>query len=271
MSDLKKIISIGTLKGGVGKTSTIFNIGGILSEQGCKVLIIDLDPQANSSANFGINIDNLEYTSSNMFLTQVDPSLLVQKGKIKELPNFDIIPSTIQLTETEMQLLAAPGREKILMNYIRKNYDWFKNYDYVLIDTNPSMSLINQNAFVAGDHVILITEPAANSYTGVKVFIDLWEQISEAIGMKNNISAVIINKVEKNEKTAKDFLLFIEENQNEINKLMLKTYIPKNVAIKDALETYNIPINVFDKKSKGYLAMMCIMDELKERGVIDGE
>lgn len=269
MDKLKKIISIGTLKGGVGKTSIIFNIGGLLAEAGNDVLIIDLDPQANSTANFGVEVVDEQYTAANMFLNQVDPMIIVQKNKIKGLTNFDIMPSSIRLTETEMQLIAAPGREKILMNYIRKNYDWFQQYDYVLIDTNPSMSVINQNAFVAAEHVLLVTEPAANSYTGVKVFIDLWDEISTAIGMDNNVSGIIINRVEKNEKTAKDFLEFVNNTDSEINKLMLKNYIPKNVAIKDALETANVPINLYDKSSSGYKAMLSVVEELKERGVIN--
>lgn len=270
MDKLKKIIAIGTLKGGVGKTSFIYNLGGILAEEGNNVLIIDLDPQANTTANFNFDTDtdlNKE-TSSNMFIDQVAPMMLVKKSRISSLPTYDLIPSSIKLTETEMQLVASPGREKILLNYIKKHYDWFNKYDYILLDTNPSMSVINQNAFVLADDVILITEPAFNSYTGSQLFYDLWSNISDAIGMNNNVSAIIVNRIDKTEKSSKEFLSFVDSDTNPLKLLFLRNYIPKNVDVKEAAEIENIPINIHNKKSPAYKAMKKIVIELTERGIL---
>lgn len=267
MDNLKKIITIGTLKGGVGKTSVVFNIGGLLAEKGNKVLIIDLDPQANSTANFGI-LDSPTNTASSIFLTQLDPMTIVQKNKIKGLEGFDIIPSSIKLTETEMQLISAPGREKIMLNYIKNHYEWFSEYDYIIIDTNPSMSVINQNAFVVADEILLVTEPASNSYTGIEVFSTLWAKIAEAIGMENNIKGIIVNRVEIREKTSKDFIDFVKSADSSINQIVFDTYIPKNVSIKDANELGNIPINMHDKKSSGYIAYAELLDEMIKREVL---
>ena len=130
-----KVITIGTLKGGTGKSATLFNLAGILAEEK-KILLFDCDPQTNLSLNCGVDITikNLK-TIKNIF---DDPSVTLQdvvfKCPIKELPNIDIVPSSIKMTATEIQISARAGRENILKNFFLDNKEALSEYDYVLLD-----------------------------------------------------------------------------------------------------------------------------------------
>jgi chromosome partitioning protein len=134
-----KVITIGTLKGGTGKTSTLFNLAGLLAEE-CRVLVIDADPQTNLSLNCGVDITvgGLK-TVKDIFDDGETAENLIFKSPVKELPNIDIIPASIGLTVTELQIVSQAGRENILRNFILDNKEALASYDYVLIDTNPSM------------------------------------------------------------------------------------------------------------------------------------
>ena len=148
-----KVIAFGTLKGGTGKTTVAFNVGGILAEEH-KVLFIDVDPQANLSDNAGVDTtDQTGATIRDVFgdwkETKADD--VITKSPIWQLPNMDIIASHIRLTATEHQLVSAPGRERILQKWMERNKDVLSQYDYIILDTNPSMGIVNQNAFMTAD------------------------------------------------------------------------------------------------------------------------
>jgi chromosome partitioning protein len=155
-----KIIAFGTLKGGTGKTTVAFNIGGILAEEH-KVLFIDVDPQSNLSDNVGIDTAQQNgWTIRNVFS---DPSRTKAEDVITKTPmwqfeNLDIIASHIRLTATELQLAAVPGRERIIQKWIARNRTVLEQYDYILFDTNPSMGIVNQNGFLAADKIILVSD-----------------------------------------------------------------------------------------------------------------
>ena len=268
MSNLKKIISVGTLKGGVGKTSLIFNMAGMLSEQGNKVLLIDLDPQSNTTANCNVSLEKGDFTSSNLFVEQALMYLIIKKNVIPGL-DIDLIPASIALTSTEMIISGTAARERILINYFEDNAATLEQYDYILIDTNPSMSIVNQNAFVSADDIILVSTTAINSYSGAEMFIKLWSDICKRMRMNMNISAFIMNQVEKNTKLAKDFIdNFIYTDESIVKDIALKAYIPKNISLNDSNEMENMPINLFDKKAKSYEGYLAVMSELKDKGVL---
>ena len=144
-----KIITIGTLKGGTGKTSTLYNLSSLLAEQ-FKILLIDVDPQCNLSLNAGVDVTatNLK-TVKNIFEGNVNAEEVIFKKPMDCIPNLDIIPSSIQLTATEINIVSQAGREQILNNFLLDNNDYLSQYDYIMIDTNPSMSIINQNSFLS--------------------------------------------------------------------------------------------------------------------------
>lgn len=265
-----KIVTIGTLKGGVGKSTVLFNIAGELASRGSKVLVMDLDPQGNTTTNF--RIDNEEFSNSvnNCFIEEKQPALIVIREPITGV-KIDILPSNISLTQVDMQLISRPGRERTLLRYFSQNIKFFEQYDYVLIDTNPSMSVLNQNAFVVADHILIITEASVNSLNGSELFIKLWTETTDMLLMDNNIDAVIINKLEGNQKSSKEFLEYLKNGSSKTSKLLLDSKISKAVCFKDHTELENMPIS-FSNSTKGAVEkskkeIKDLVDELVSKGV----
>lgn len=266
--NLLKILSFGTLKGGVGKTQMVFNLAGILAEMGKKVLVFDNDPQANSTSDFNIDETAEGFIGAEeIFEDQTfDIHKVIVKAPIPELPNLDIIPCSIALTRTEMRIINLAGREFLLKNYFKRNKEVFNQYDYILFDTNPSMSVINQNAFLLSDALILVSEVGMNSLKGAELLMALWEEILERLDLENNIKAFIVNKFRKNVKLHSEYLEFCKEHE-EIGSILMDTVIPLNSKLNES-ELENKPINIFDSSSIGGQAYKELADELLAKGVL---
>jgi len=261
-----KIITIGTLKGGTGKTATIFNLAGLLAETH-KVLLIDCDPQTNLSLNCGVDITikNLK-TVVDIFENNITADDIIFKNPIKELKNIDIIPSSIKLTATELQIVSKAGRENILNNFIIDNKKILKEYDYILIDTNPSMGIINQNAFLVADNVILISDVSLNGIQGAELFIELWASARKNLRKENNVKALILNNLDKRIKLSAELIEYCDENEST-KDIILKTVIPSSVQIKNT-EIEHRTINCLYKNSPIHESYKNVLIELKERSIV---
>lgn len=257
-----KVISTATLKGGTGKTMTCFDVSSILAEEGKKVLVIDCDPQANITSNLGIDAEDM-VSIKEIFEKDISPKEVIISKPIDDLPTLDIIPSNIFLTTTEMQIISFTGRELLLKNYINSNLEFFNQYDYIFIDTNPSMSVINQNAFIVSDAIILVNEVGFNSLAGSELFIRLWSQIAKRIGIKNNIKGFVINRFDKRNKLSNEFLEHCK-GKEYIKDVLFNTVIPVNIKLTES-ELSNTPINLYDKHSTGYKAYYELTKEIVER------
>ena len=261
-----KIITIGTLKGGTGKTTTTFNLAGCLAEF-YKVLLIDCDPQANLSQDCGLDITDQSANSiKSVFDAYLAPYKTVIKSPIKELPNLDLLPSNIWLMETEMMLVNRAGRESILANYFEDNKDFFSQYDYVICDTNPSMSIINQNAFYLADSIILVSDVSMNGLTGIELFDYLWSKAARDLRKKKNIEALILNNADNRTKILKELVEYCEQNE-DLNKWFVKPVISQSVKIKETSLEHK-PINLYLKNSRECSAYVELINNLKEKGVI---
>lgn len=262
---MEKIISFGTLKGGTGKTTTVFSVAAILSEKGYKVLAIDVDPQANLTSNMNVDEMMPGYKSIKDLYecSGIPPQDVIIKSPISKLPNLDLIGSTISLTSTEMKIISYPKREYILSNYFKSNSQLFEMYDFIIFDTNPSMSILNQNCFFMSDGIILVTDIGVNSLRGLEVFIAIWEDILNRVKRKTNIKGIIINKYDQTSSISKEFIEYVRED-SELKNLIFKTYIPYSKEIPES-ELESEPINVFDKKSKAFKAYNDFADELINR------
>ena len=194
-----KTIVFGNLKGGTGKTTVAFNIGGILAEKH-KILFIDVDPQANLSDNAGIDTtDQSGSTIKDIFEnpTGVKAEDVITKSPMPELPNVDIIASHIKLSKTELQLVSAAARERILFKWMQKNKAVLEEYDYIIVDTNPSMGVINQNAFMTADSIVLVSDVSKKAISGTQLFTYLWGEICESMGIEDRTSALLLNNCDK--------------------------------------------------------------------------
>lgn len=263
-----KIIAFGTLKGGTGKTTLAFNVGGILAEKH-KVLFIDVDPQCNLSDNAGVDTaDQDGATIRDVFDSpyQTKASDVITEAPIQELPNLDIIASHIRLTATELQLVAAAGRERILQKWIARNEDTLAKYDYIIFDTNPSMGIVNQNAFLAADEIILVSDVSKKSILGAQLFDYLWHEIRESMDVENNVRALIINNTDKRTILARSIIEYYKEHP-EFQDIVVETAIPSRVDIKNT-EVQYLPINLSAPASDACEAFRGVVSELKERKVL---
>jgi len=261
-----RIITLGTLKGGTGKTSSIFNLAGIISEHH-KVLLIDCDPQTNLSLNCGVDITaNAIKTVKNIFDGNATAKDVIFKNPIKELPNIDIIPSSIELTATEMQIVSRAGRENILKNFLLDNKEVLSDYDYILIDTNPSMGIVNQNAFLIADSIILVSDVSLNGIQGAELFITLWGDARKHLRKNDNIKALIINNFDKRIKLSGELVDYCKDNES-IRDIVLETTIPASVQVKNT-EIEHRTINCLHKNSPVHIAYATVMHELQERGIV---
>jgi chromosome partitioning protein len=217
-----------------------------------RILLIDADPQFNLTNNIGIDVRTSGLkTTQQIFETSAKAEELIYKSAIKGLPNIDIIPASLFMTKTEINLVSRTGRELIFSNFINDNMEHLnENYRYILIDTNPNLYMINQNVFLASDNIIIVSDVSYNSISGAEFFMALWEELKSPLNKPFDFKAIVVNKYDNRPNNrSKDFLEYCNHPDNEeIAKLLIKEYIPLNERIADT-ETAHIPINILPAKT----------------------
>lgn len=255
-----KIITVGALKGGVGKTNVIFNLSCFLSiEKKKRILLIDLDPQGNLTQCFKLDPPNP--VAMDIFLEQdADIKNLIFKTCFEKI---NIIPTNIKMANLEIKLFNELQRESKLKNYIEKNISFLeKKYDYILIDTNPSLNVTNINAYSVANSIILVSDNSIHSLRAIDVIGNMWETISKKLKIENNIKAIILNNFDSYS-ISKDFKFELEQLPSK--KILIKQEIRKKQVFK-ASEITGIPVvKTLKKEENPYFN---IVDELKQKGVI---
>lgn len=263
-----KTIVFGTMKGGTGKTSVSFNVGGILAEKH-KVLFIDVDPQANLSNYAGVDITIQDApTVRDVFSNPRNTTAkqVITKAPIPQLPNLDIIASHILLTVTEFQLVSTAGRELILQKWMKRNMDVLRKYDYIIFDTNPSMGIVNQNAFMVADKIILVSDVSQAALQGAQLFMYHWGEVCENMDIENKTGALILNNYDARTNLGGYIKDYYKDDTDFVN-LFLDTIIPYRADIKRTGIEF-LPINLTAPKSESCDAFRRVVNELKERKVL---
>lgn len=260
-----KFIAIGTLKGGVGKSTAVVSIASILAEEGFKVLIIDADPQANTSTYLGLNETSSGYKGIlDIFENrQINPLEVINHSEIK---NLDIIGSTILLTATERKFVNMSFAEQQLKKYINRNLEFFNNYDYIISDTNPSMSKTNQNIFVAADKILCVSDVGIGSHKGIELFDYLLSELADESELDLKIDAILLNKYKNTNNLSKEYKEYLGDS--ELTKdILLNTVISDSVKFAEA-ELEQNPINYYAPKCKVTIEFKDVVKELKQREVL---
>lgn len=180
------ILAMCNQKGGVGKTTSTINLGAALAEYGRRVLLVDFDPQGALSVGLGIQPHELDYTVYNVIMERSVNILDVIRSTNVE--NVDLLPSNIDLSAAEVQLVAEVGREHTLLRVLRPVMD---TYDYVLVDCQPSLGLLTVNALTAADGVLIPLECEFFSLRGVALLIDTIEKVRERLNPKLDITGIL--------------------------------------------------------------------------------
>ena len=244
-----------------------------------RILLLDADPQFNLTNNIGIDVRQTGLkTARDIFETDASASEIIYSSPIKGLPNIDIIPASLLLTRTEINLVSRTGREWLVTNFISDNFSFLnQRYRYIFADTNPNLYMINQNVFLAADNIIIVSDVSYNSISGAEFFMALWSEIKRPLKKADNFGAIVINKYDaRASKRAKGFIEYCNDPTNEeIAKLLIKENVPLNERLADT-ETEHLPINILpvktssekESKEKAMAAYAKVIAELKERGVL---
>ena len=244
---MTKVIAIANQKGGVGKTSTTVNLGAGLVRQGYDVLLIDLDSQANLTMALGYqNPDDMEFTVSNVLHKavqeeQIDPT----EGILTTPEGIDLMPSNIQLSGYEISLINEYGREVMLKQYI----DAVRlNYDYILIDCAPSLSVLTVNALVAADSVLIPTQPQYFSTAGLQMFYETISRIRKKLNPSLSIEGVLVTMMNNRPNFTKDLVAQLREIYGGVFRVF-DTEIPTSIRMTES-SARGKSIFAYDPKGK---------------------
>lgn len=260
-----KIVAIGTLKGGVGKTALVVNLAAILASEGKKVLVIDADPQANTTSCMGLDETAADYKGlMNIFKDRkIAPSEVIQNSNIS---NVDIMGATILLTSMERDFVNMAYAEQQLHKYINRNQEVFDKYDLIICDTNPSMSKLNQNVFVASNKIICVTDTGIGAYKGIELFDYLLAQLAEESELDLKINALVVNKYKTGKNLSKEYIEYLRESELTKQVLVIQT-------IRDSIRVAEAELeqkSVIDYAAKSDVAndFKIVINELKNKNII---
>lgn len=254
-----KAIAIFNQKGGVGKTTTNINLAACLALKGKKILILDIDPQGNTTSGMGISKKGLEKTMYEVLINEkLDPQDAIIPTRIK---NLDIIPASVQLAGAEIELVQLEAREKRL----KKALDKIKGrYDYIFIDCPPSLGLLTINSLTAVDSVLIPIQCEFYALEGVSQLMSTIELVKKNMNTNLEIQGVILSMFDGRTNLS---IQVVEEVKKYFKEKVYTTVIPRNVRLAEA-PSYGMPITEYDPKSKGAEAYFEFAEEFLE---LEGE
>ena len=250
-----RIIAIANQKGGVGKTTTAINLSACLAEKGQKVLAIDIDPQRNMTSGLGLDKDSIEKNIYDLMIGESDVKEVLQKDA---LDNLDVIPTSIDLSAAEIELIGVEDKEYIIKNAIEEIKD---NYDYVIIDCPPSLNMLTINAMTTADSVLVPIQCEYYALEGLSQLIHTVELVKERLNPVLEIEGVVFTMYDARTNLS---LQVVENVKDNLQQNIYKTIIPRNIRLAEA-PSYGMPINLYDSKSAGADSYMRLADEVMNR------
>ena len=247
-----KAIAIFNQKGGVGKTTTNINLAACLAIRGKRVLVLDIDPQGNTTSGIGVTKRNLKNTVYNILIDKnYDPRKAIIKTNIE---NLDLIPASVDLAGAEVELVGMEGRENALKVGLEKIKD---DYDYLFIDCPPSLGLLTINSLAAVDSVLVPIQCEFYALEGVSQLVSTIELVKRSLNPKLEIQGVILSMFDGRTNLS---LQVVQEVKRYFGNKVYATVIPRNVRLAEA-PSYGMPITEYDPKSKGVEAYGDFADE----------
>ncbi|KQL41492.1 MULTISPECIES: ParA family protein [Bacillaceae] len=251
-----KVISIANQKGGVGKTTTSVNLSACLAHLGKKVLLVDIDPQGNATSGIGIEKADVNQCVYNVLVDDVEAKNVILNTAI---PNFDIIPATIQLAGAEIELVPTISREVRL----KRALDTVKgNYDYILIDCPPSLGLLTLNSLTASDSIIIPVQCEYYALEGLSQLLSTVRLVQKHLNKNLAIEGVLLTMLDARTNLG---LQVIEEVKKYFQDRVYKSIIPRNVRLSEA-PSHGKPIITYDPKSRGAEVYLDLAKEVIDNG-----
>ena len=250
-----RIIAIANQKGGVGKTTTSINLSAALGAKGKKVLVIDTDPQGNTTSGYGIDKNELDYSVYDLMLGECSVHDCIIKNVIE---NVSIIPSNVDLSAVEIELIGKEQKEYIL----KKEIDYIKDkYDFIIIDCPPSLSMLTINSMTTANSILVPIQCEYYALEGLSDLLHTVNLVQERLNPELAMEGVVFTMFDARTNLSNQV---VENVKNYLGQNVYKTVIPRNVRLAEA-PSYGQPINIYDPKSAGAEAYAMLADEVIKR------
>lgn len=249
---MTKIISIANQKGGVGKTTTAVNLAAALAEAGQSVLALDFDPQGNLSSGFGLDKSRVTNTIYEVIIGGININDAVV---VTEVENLEVIPSNMDLSGAEVELLELEDRERTLRKHLGELY---QTYDYIIIDCPPSLSLLTINAFMASDSVIIPIQCEYYALEGLSQMIKTVNLIRARLNPSLEIEGIVFTMYDARNNLSGEVIRGV---RSAVTDNIFETIIPRNVRLAEA-PSYGMPITEYDTTSTGAQAYRMLAAEV---------
>ena len=251
-----RAIAIANQKGGVGKTTTAINLSACLAAKRKKVLVIDMDPQGNTTSGFGVEKNELENTVYELILGECSVEECLIKNVVK---NVSIIPSNVNLAAAEIELIGIEDKEYILQKKISKIRDQF---DFIIIDCPPSLNLLTINALTAANTVLVPIQCEYYALEGLSQVLKTVNLVQKKLNPSLEVEGVVFTMYDSRTNLS---LEVVENVKEHLNENIYKTIIPRNVRLAEA-PSYGMPINLYDSRSSGAESYRLLAAEVISRG-----
>ena len=256
-----KIIAIANQKGGVGKTTTAINLSGSLGVLEKKVLLVDADPQANTTSGIGLNPQEI---TKGLYECILDSEILKDCIVNTSNPNLDLLPASIDLVGAELELINIKDREYQIKNILENIYS---NYDYIIIDCAPSLGLLTINSLVASDSVIIPIQCEYFALEGLGKLLNTIKIVQQKLNNNLVIEGLLLTMFDTRLRLANQV---VDEVRSHYQEMVLKTIIHRNVRLGEA-QSYGEPIVNHDATSKGAVNYINLANEIIANNQIKNE
>ena len=247
-----RIIAVANQKGGVGKTTTAINLAACLSVKGKKVLLIDMDPQGNTTSGVGVDKNELEYTIYDLMIGESSISDCIIKDVFRDM---DLIPTSVDLAAAEIELIGVERKEFILKDEI----DFIKDkYDFIIIDCPPALSMLTINAMTTANSVIVPIQCEYYALEGLSQLMHTIKLVSERLNPNLEIEGIVFTMYDSRTNLS---VQVVENVRNNIGTNVYDSIIPRNIRLAEA-PSYGLPIIQYDPKSAGAEAYMALAAEV---------
>ncbi len=250
-----RVIAIANQKGGVGKTTTTINLSAALAAKNKNVLVIDMDPQGNTTSGFGIDKNNLDDTVYELILGECSVQECLLKNVIDRV---SVIPSNVNLAAAEIELIGVEKKEYILKNEV----DWVKDqFDFIIIDCPPSLSMLTVNAMTTADSVLVPIQCEYYALEGLSQLIHTVNLVRERLNPVLDIEGILFTMYDARTNLS---MQVVENVKSHLTQRIYHTMIPRNIRLAEA-PSYGMPINLYDPKSAGAESYLALAEEIINR------